>query len=93
MSAQTNDKGPPSDRSYNEEKLFCDHVQLSHCLRLEDLVDIVPQAQWPEYLAPGIKKCVTNGIFKACGVATKLHHPAIAMTTTTTTTSTTSKPD
>ena len=83
MSAQTNDKGPPSNRNYNEEKLFCDQVQLLHCRRLEGLVVIIPQAQWPEYLLPGIKKCVTTRIFEARGVTPKLLHTAIAITPTT----------
>ena len=59
----------------------CDPVELLHCQRMEELVDIIPQAQWPAYLAPGLNKCETKGVFKACGVEPKLRHPAIALTT------------
>ena len=81
-SGQTGDPKGPESRSYDEESRFCDQIQLLHCQRLEGLVDIIPQAQWPEYLVPEIKKCDTNGIFKVCGETPKLRHPAIAMTTT-----------
>ena len=81
-SASTSDGGAsPAARSYIRGRPLCNQVQLLHCQRLESLVDIIPQSQWPEYLAPGLNKCDTKGVFKACGVEPKLRHPAIAVTT------------
>ena len=79
-SASTSDSGAtPAARSYIRGRPLCDQVQLLHCQRLESLVDIIPQTQWPEYLGPGIRKCEVNGIFEACGLA-----PSSVIATTTT---------